>query len=214
MATNPIKLNALTLGAILALVMIAEAMAGWLINQKAAPGMLVIGLARVVQTGGILWIVVKWGGGLAAIGWSPAMWPTGLKKGALWSIGFALAAGMTMAIVYLAGVDPLMLVRSPLPSGKTELLLFFLVGGLIAPLAEEICFRGILYTFFRRWGVIFALIASTAIFVILHSVQGIPITQLVGGIVFALAYEITRNLMVPITIHALGNLAIFTLSLL
>jgi membrane protease YdiL (CAAX protease family) len=44
-------------------------------------------------------------------------------------------------------------------------------------------------------------------------VHGFPLTQLVGGILFALSYEYSGNLMVPITIHATGNLAIFTLSL-
>jgi hypothetical protein len=43
---------------------------------------------------------------------------------------------------------------------------------------------------------------------------GIPLAQVVGGIVFAVAYEIEGSLMVPITIHVLGNLAIFTLSLM
>jgi len=88
------------------------------------------------------------------------------------------------------------------------------VGGFIAPVAEELCFRGILYTYFRRWGIILALVASTIIFVVLHATHGLPVTQIVGGIVFAVAYEISHNLMVPITIHALGNLAIFSLSLL
>jgi hypothetical protein len=38
------------------------------------------------------------------------------------------------------------------------------------------------------------------------------VTQVVGGILFAAAYEIEKNLVVPITIHCLGNLAIFALS--
>jgi membrane protease YdiL (CAAX protease family) len=88
------------------------------------------------------------------------------------------------------------------------------VGGLIAPVAEELCFRGIVYSFFRRWGILIALVASTALFVALHTFQGLPVVQIVGGIVFAIAYETTGNLMVPITIHCLGNITIFTLSLL
>jgi membrane protease YdiL (CAAX protease family) len=36
---------------------------------------------------------------------------------------------------------------------------------------------------------------------------------MVGGIVFAVAYEVEGSLMVPITIHVLGNMAIFALSL-
>ena len=52
-------------------------------------------------------------------------------------------------------------------------------------------------------------------FVLAHPIfPVIPIPQVVGGIVFAVAYEIEGSLMVPITIHAQGNLAIFTLSLI
>ena len=173
-----------------------------------------LGVLRVIQTGAIVWIVVKRESGLAIIGWSPGTWPEGLKKGVVWSMGFGLAAGGAMLAMYYTGHNPLLLVRSPLPSTKPELAMFFLVGGFIAPVAEELCFRGILYTYFRRWGMVLALCASTVIFVLLHAPHGLPVTQVVGGIVFAVAYEISRNLMVPITIHALGNLAIFSLSLL
>jgi hypothetical protein len=92
-----------------------------------------------------------------------------------------------------------------------------LAGALIGPVAEEIFFRGILYGFFRRWGIPAAVLLSTLLFILPHyhaSGLAVPITQLIGGILFAIAYEIEKNLLVPITIHSLGNLAIFTLSLL
>ena len=118
-----------------------------------------------------------------------------------------------MLLIYIAGESPTALLRSPLPSRTSDLILFFVVGGFFAPVAEEICFRGILYTYFRRWGILPALVGSTALFVLLHSVHGLPVTQIVGGVVFAAAFETSRNLMVPITIHILGNLALFSLSL-
>ena len=72
-----------------------------------------------------------------------------------------------------------------------------------------------LYGFFRRWGVVVAIVVSTGVFVLAHPIsQGFPIPQAVGGIVFALAYEIEGSLMTPIVIHVLGNLALFTLSLM
>jgi len=80
------------------------------------------------------------------------------------------------------------------------------------PVAEEIFFRGILYGFFRRWGAVAAVVLSTVIFVLAHPIfPGIPLPQVVGGVVFAVAYEVEGSLMVPITIHALGNMAIFLL---
>ena len=76
-------------------------------------------------------------------------------------------------------------------------------------------FRGVVYGFFRRWGVLTALLISTGIFVLVHllarPVQGFAIVQAIGGVVFAASYELEKNLMVPITIHCLGNMAIFLL---
>jgi hypothetical protein len=62
--------------------------------------------------------------------------------------------------------------------------------------------------------VVVAVILSTLLFVLPHAIQQrSPITQVVGGIVFAVAYEVEDSLMVPIIIHVLGNMAIFLISL-
>lgn len=45
-------------------------------------------------------------------------------------------------------------------------------------------------------------------------VSGIALPQVVGGIAFGVSYEVERTLIVPITFHTLGNLAIYVLSLL
>ncbi|MGD9366279.1 MAG: CPBP family intramembrane metalloprotease [Desulfobacteraceae bacterium] len=212
MASASIKLT--TIAVSLAVILATEGLAWWFVGRSLFSPLAVVGLVRLFQIAMLCWVAVKWEGGLRAIGWSPASWGAGLKKGAQWSAGFGAAAAVAMLVVYMSGHNPLRLIKSPLPSTALEMGLFFFVGGLIAPVAEELCFRGMLYTFFRRWGMVTALVASTAIFAGLHALHGIPVTQIVGGIVFAIAYETSGNLMVPITIHCLGNLAIFTLSLL
>jgi len=89
-----------------------------------------------------------------------------------------------------------------------------MVKGLIRGLFWSAGF-GIIYGFFRRWGVLAALILSSVIFVLAHAtLSGIPVPQIIGGIIFAIAYEREGSLIVPITIHVLGNMAIFTLSLI
>ncbi len=212
MVSSTIKVSTVAAGLVLVL---ATELLGWrVIAWSQLPPLAVMGLVRLIQVAAFVSILVKWEQGLTAIGWTPATWWSGLKKGAVWSLAFAAAAGAGMAALHLTGNNPLQMLRSPLPPRGWELGLFFLVGGCIAPVAEELFFRGILYTFFRRWGIICALSVSTAIFVALHAPIGIPYTQIVGGIVFAVAYETTGNLTVPITIHCLGNLAIFSLSLL
>jgi uncharacterized protein len=212
MATEPLKLTTVT--AVLALVTSTELL-GWLaVRHLGGSPLFWLGGLRLVQIGALVWIVVKLEKGLAVIGWQLSAWRQGLWKGAIWSAGFGLIAGCAMAVLYWTGRNPLAIVQSPLPAAKVELAAFLLVGGCIAPVAEELCFRGILYTYFRRWGIIPALLGSTVLFVALHSTRALPITQIVGGVVFAISYEISDNLMVPMTIHALGNLAIFSLSLL
>jgi uncharacterized protein len=212
MASDTIKLTTVT--SVLALVVSTELL-GWLaIGHLAGSRFFWLGVLRLIQIGAMVWIVDRREKGLAAIAWQLSGWIEGLKKGAVWSAGFGLVAGCAMLVLHWTGRNPLSMVQSPLPASNVELALYLLVGGGIAPVAEELCFRGVLYTYFRRWGVVPALLGSTIIFVALHSTRSLPVTQLVGGIVFAVSYEISHNLMVPITIHALGNLAIFSLSLL
>jgi len=55
---------------------------------------------------------------------------------------------------------------------------------------------------------------STLAFVLAHPAgSGFPLSQITGGILFAVACEKEGNLTVPITIHILGNMTIFTISL-
>jgi membrane protease YdiL (CAAX protease family) len=212
MATDAIKLT--TVALVLALIVATEFLGEVAIKNLAGSPLFWLGVLRLIQIGAMVWIVDRQEIGLAVIGWQLSGWVEGLKKGVVWSTGFGMVAGCAMLALYWTGHNPLAMVQSPLPASKMALALYLLVGGGIAPVAEEICFRGILYTYFRRWGVVPALLASTCIFVALHSTRALPVTQMVGGIVFAISYEVSRNLMVPITIHALGNLAIFSLSLL
>jgi len=177
--------------------------------------MTILGAARVAEICLFVLIVSIWGSGLSSIGLDRERFAPGLHKGLIWSAAFGLVALLGFALLYVAGLDPFDLIRTYVPSGAAEIFLFFLVGGLVAPVAEEIFFRGIVYGFLRRWGMVVALVGSTLLFVLAHAIQsGIPLTQIVGGIVFAVAYEVTSNLMVPITIHVLGNMAIFALSFL
>ncbi|MFT3828499.1 MAG: CPBP family intramembrane metalloprotease [Opitutaceae bacterium] len=82
-----------------------------------------------------------------------------------------------------------------------------LMGVVIAPLAEELVFRAGLYRVARRalprWA---ALLVSALAFASLHgsAVHFVPLTVL--GMIFALAYERTGSLLVPVVAHGLFNL--------
>jgi membrane protease YdiL (CAAX protease family) len=176
--------------------------------------MIILGVARLLEILVLTLVVSIWGDGLASIGLAQPKMAQGFQKGLIWSAGFGITTLIAFSILYGLGINALSLIHMHLPKDPYKIILFFFVGGIVGPIAEEIFFRGILYGFFRRWGVLIALIVSTLLFVLAHPVlPGIPVTQVVGGVVFALAYERERSLMAPLTIHVLGNMAIFTISL-
>ena len=180
-----------------------------------ANSMINTGVSRICQILAILLVFFSSEGNLAAIGIRLPAVKWGVKRGLLWSAGFGLAAGLAGVLIYSADKDPAALIGGRLPASASQFVLLFIVGGLIGPIAEEMFFRGVVYGFFRRWGVLTALLISTGIFVLVHllarPVQGFAIVQAIGGVVFAASYELEKNLMVPITIHCLGNMAIFLL---
>jgi membrane protease YdiL (CAAX protease family) len=87
-----------------------------------------------------------------------------------------------------------------------QILGVVLIGSLIAPLCEEIYFRGFLYPYFReRLGVDFGLWASAIIFGALHLdlIRFVPLT--LGGYGLALIYQRTGSLWASIIAHGVWN---------
>jgi len=177
---------------------------------------ILIGIVRCVEVGLLLFFVyLLEPDGFQAIGLHRSQITPPLLRGLLWSLAFGLVVLLTALVLHMAGMNPLRLISTNLPHSCISLAAFFLVGGLISPVAEEMFFRGILFGYLRRWGVWVAVGGSTLLFVLAHAPgRGVPLPQLVGGLLFALAYEKEKNLLVPITIHVLGNLAIFSISLI
>jgi membrane protease YdiL (CAAX protease family) len=174
-----------------------------------------IGIARLIEISCMVFVVLVFEKNLFCIGVYGSGLASAFKKGLLWSIGFGLLAACAALLLFFFGLEPLQLIRMKLPSDAFSLVLFFLVGGVIGPVAEEIFFRGFIFRFFRRWGFVFSLCFSTAVFAALHPMSsGIPIPQIVGGLLFATAFEIEKNLIVPVLLHILGNLAIFSIAFL
>ena len=176
-----------------------------------------LGMARLAEIILLLIIVKAQHQQISTIGLAASGLFRGLQKGLIWALSFGAVAGIGLLGIYLAGINVSGLFQMQLPSESDQFIIFLLVGVLIGPIAEEIFFRGILYSFFRKWGIPMAVMISTLLFVLSHAQTSgsiLPVTQIIGGILFAISYEVEKNLLVPITIHCLGNLAIFTLALL
>ncbi len=211
METKQITLK--TLLASLAAVVLVEIVVSMLDSAGIFAQMMILGVARAIEAVLVIGMAYLLGGGLSVIGLDRPVLLPGIKRGLVWSAGFGGVALLLFIGMSIAGFEPLNYIRSEMP--VQGLAGYFLVGAVIGPIAEELIFRGVLYGFFRQWGVYTAVVLSTMMFVAAHFVTGgVGLPQVVGGIVFAIAYELEGSLMTPITIHILGNAAIFTLSLI
>jgi membrane protease YdiL (CAAX protease family) len=189
--------------------------AGKLFSDTASLDPLVyLGIIRIIEIVLFALIMYIFDKGIASMGLTASELVPGLKKGFLWSAAFGLITILVAAILFFLHIDPVKLIHTQLPSHPKRIALLFLVGGVIGPIAEEFFFRGLVYGFFRRWGVVIGLAASTTLFVLAHPFGlRVPITQIVGGLLFALSYEYGKSLLVPITIHVTGNWALFAVTL-
>ncbi|MBT5707802.1 MAG: CPBP family intramembrane metalloprotease [Verrucomicrobia bacterium] len=90
-----------------------------------------------------------------------------------------------------------------------------LVTIVLAPVAEEILFRGILFTsvlqFKGRW---VAVVSNSLLFGLIHSNLLTLVPLIVMAVMLTLLYERTRNLLAPIVAHSLFNLANFLMLML
>ena len=82
----------------------------------------------------------------------------------------------------------------------------FLVVGLLAPFAEELYFRGVLYLWMgERWGIWVGILLSSVFFAIVHGEVSVAGAAFGLGIILAWAYERSGSLWVAIMIHAINN---------
>lgn len=95
------------------------------------------------------------------------------------------------------------------PGGQT---LVFLAGAILAPIVEEIFFRGYVFNaWLRRWGAPVAYVVSALIFAVPHLAgitQGevsLVVTIFVIGLLFAWGLHRSRSLVPAIVAHAMNN---------
>jgi hypothetical protein len=209
------KIRLITLVTAMTVVAAVEIVTPFLAAAGTCSPLAAVLVARLVEALLILAGVLVWQRSLGDVGLGRGDIVRGTAAGLGWSLAFGGAAAVVGVLLLVAEVDPLGFFVLPRFDDKATLGLFVLTGAVVAPFTEEVLFRGVMYGFFRRWGVTAALVLTTVVFVGLHlSTTSLPVTQAVGGIVFCLAYEKTRSLMTPYIIHVLGNAAMFGIGIL
>lgn len=154
-----------------------------------------------------------------------------LKRGATWQMlglkGFNLAAAAGLVVVWFflvrivsffyviiaqrVGLEETQDIARQIPeafgTGTTGFIIAFMMVVVLAPVVEELFFRGFLYQALRqRWGANVAIVASGVLFSLAHFSLFLLVPIAVIGFSLAYLYERTDSLGPPIMLHALNNL--------
>ena len=164
-----------------------------------------------------VWFVAVWRepAGWAGIGIRPIR-PHWLR----WSLFAGLASLMVATVVavltrpWVGGLRELPSVLAPGPDpGGTFFLAAVLAGAVLAPLAEEMVFRGVLYGWLRRrWPVAPAVLAVAAAHALLHGDETRFLPLFAVFCIFTLLYEKAGSLWAPVLAHGVHNLATLLIS--
>ena len=128
-----------------------------------------------------------------------------VKTAAKW-IGIGFLAYLVFAVLYaiIFGAPEQDDIAGNLGPIWTQILLIVI----LAPFAEEVCFRGMLFGGFRtRFNLPVAAIGAGVVFGALHYSTGISaVPQLIVlGAIFAVVYEKTESIWPPIIFHMINN---------
>lgn len=125
-----------------------------------------------------------------------------------WVVPLGLVAVYGFSIVHDLIVHPRQqAIVSEFPHSSLGATMFVLVAVIMAPLFEEIIFRGFLFRgFANSWGWLWGAIFSAAIFGAAHAQLDVFLPLASLGFVLAWAYRRTGSLWTCITMHAIFNL--------
>ncbi len=124
--------------------------------------------------------------------------------------GIAALFGLLIERVVTGGISSLELRESMFSVGFDTwygVVLMVIGVGILAPIAEELFFRGLLYDFFRqKAGVIWAVVLSSALFGLAHfDSLAVVLSTFVMGVVMAISVERTKSLWTAIWMHIATN---------
>ncbi len=135
-----------------------------------------------------------------------------------YGVYLAALAILPYALKYLIGVEiPAAQIGVQLFGDQTWLsaIIYIALLGLIAPVVEELVFRGFIHAALRRYLTPFAaVIASSVVFAFMHISSPAKLPLVALAIVLAVLYERTHSVWPCIVCHAINNLLVISVVLL
>lgn len=159
----------------------------------------------------VFWRGVPW----RDLGFVPLPEKWGIRAAAIALLSFPLVGLITWIQQQITGEklqNPQMELIAPAEFSLSAYLMTLLVVAIVAPVAEEVLFRGVLYRWLReRIGIVFALILSSLIFSVVHGVVALIPAIAVLGLILGWIYERTQSIWAPILVHGIYNAIVTTI---
>ncbi|MEE9434986.1 MAG: type II CAAX endopeptidase family protein [Sphingorhabdus sp.] len=167
---------------------------------------------------GILWLYLRRGDRLERLGWNRWSAVSWWKTIAI--AGLCIAASLGFNIIYTEYIFPDLDMQramrelfAAIPKTAGNQILLFATVAVVAPVVEEVLFRGMLQTSFAAymppWA---AILLSAAIFGFIHFQPEAIGALMALGIAFGAIYHFTKSLRVTILLHVLNNSAALLLT--
>ena len=147
--------------------------------------------------------------GLRSVSWRWILIGTGIGL-----LGWAANVGIVSAYIWLTGdaSNPQEQLANAAQGSILQFTLLLLLGAVLTPLAEELLFRGILYTWLRRWGVAVAVGVSAVVFGLAHGVSFVLPAAILLGVLTALIYEKSGSVWPAVIAHVANNTIVFVVA--
>lgn len=138
-------------------------------------------------------------------------WNYGIKGGVLLIV---LVALMSYVLKYfqpelqMQEIEQIMRSATRLP----DIIALIIAGTVLAPVSEEIFYRGMIYPVFRKYlGPAWGAVLAGLLFGLAHFDLWRAVPLAIGGAALCYIYEKSRSVLVPMIAHALWNGAMFAL---
>ncbi len=196
---------AVGLGVAIALYALGSLLAAWLLQRLGWEGTPRMGpMVALTQLGLLLpplLVMARHGSPLRLLGLDRFRWTMLVEV--IGALGLAYCGMMVWALILLPlGVQAQEPIIQLFGQGGWALLSALLVGALMAPVVEEVVFRGFLFGgLLRLFSPVTAVLSSAALFAAVHrQLFAFPVLFLLG-VLLALLYYRSRSLWAPILLH-------------
>jgi membrane protease YdiL (CAAX protease family) len=179
-----------------------QAMAVMVVSSMALQA---VGMVAVVYLIAVRWRGVPW----SALGATmpPRRW--WFRAIAMAVLALFLVAGVNVVVALLLGelpLNPQISMIAPAGFSWFGLLSVLIMAAVVAPIAEELVFRGVIYRWMRiRWGFPIGVTLSALCFSTLHGIPWLIPALTAVGMLLALIYERSGSLWPAVVTHGLFN---------